>query len=582
MRSALDRFLLAFKSERLNADPFDLGHYIQLYWDDRARFDLALQAEWEARRPGPYGSLCRVLDLNGELGGKPARRLVRLLLQAGRFGDALGTLQDPRFGLLGDAAGRLDHARAFLGLGQVRAARAALARALELDAGAEVEAAEIEAAIAALEAAGQGAGQGSGRWSDTRRFIDQCLELGAVDPAARALLDFLGSGELAARDLPDFHDVLDTVISLNPPRVGVNLLFALERIYPGEERRAALRRINAVLAAEDDEAALEALLQSGQDLATTGALAWARAGRLEAAIPALGQLSVDFHRDAAIRVGLARAIGQDFLARHPLRLEPSRGRRKIFDLFLFRDELRMLQVKLHEMADWVDHFVIVEARQTHAGAQKPLVFQENRSQFAAFEDKIVHVVVDSFPPHARHPWAREMYQRESGLLGLAGRCAEDDLVIVSDTDEVVSRSAVEGFDGDYARLAMERSRYYLNYRRVLPPEEQIVTASLWRASYLARLGLSYGRIALRADKRSPRRSNAGWHFTSIADSAGIVAKLKQAAHQEYADIPEARLANRLRRVRQGKFEEGWERCELDAPFPAYIRDRRAEFEDVLI
>jgi beta-1,4-mannosyl-glycoprotein beta-1,4-N-acetylglucosaminyltransferase len=578
VRSALDRFLLAFKRERLNADPFELDRYIRLYWDDSDGFRRAMQAAWEARQPGPFISLCRVLELNGQLGAKEARRLAWLQLHGGLHREALETLQDPRFGLLRNAAGRLEMARALLGLGQLRSARSALARAVELDAGVKGKAAGIGAQIEALRAAGQG-GEG---WSDARQLVDQCLDLDAPAAAAQAMRDFLRRGGLGAADLPDLHDALDTVVSLIPPSAGANLLRALERIYPGEEDRSVLRLITSVLAGEDDEAAPDALREAGRDLRTTGALAWARAGKLRSAIPALGQLSLDFPRDPAVRYTLARAVGCEVLATFPLRLSPRRGARRIFDVFPFNDELRMLRIKLHEMAEWVDRFVLVEARQTFTGAEKPLVFQQHRAEFSAFDDKIIHVVVDAFPAHVRFPWAREFYQRDMGAAGLAGLCAEDDLVIISDADEVISGEAVKGFSGDYARLAMERARFFLNYREALAPDAQKDAASLWRASYLSSFGLSYARNALRADKKATRLTNAGWHFTSIADSAGIAAKLKQGGHQEYADIPEARLANRLRRVRQGKYEEGWERFELDERFPAYIRERRSEFEDVLI
>ncbi len=275
-------------------------------------------------------------------------------------------------------------------------------------------------------------------------------------------------------------------------------------------------------------------------------------------------------------------VGQEVLKAHPLRYGPEGGGRKVFDVFLFNNELRILKMKLHEMADWVDAFVLVEARQTFTGAPKPLVFQENREQFAAFADKIVHVVVDEFPDWVRHPWAREYHQRDMGVVGLSGRVREDDLVIVSDSDEVISRRAVQDFDGEFAPMGLERMRYFLNYRQDLPPDQLREYPSVWRAGYLRTIGLSNARETVRADKKLRRLASAGWHFTSVADAPGIVEKLNNTSHQEHAGASQDAIAAVLTELRAGRLEAGWERCELDERFPAYLRTHRDEFEDLLL
>ena len=89
-------------------------------------------------------------------------------------------------------------------------------------------------------------------------------------------------------------------------------------------------------------------------------------------------------------------------------------------------------------------------------------------------------------------------------------------------------------------------------------------------------------MVLGFDKKAPRIRDAGWHFTSIADLDGIAEKLRNTAHQEYASFAETRLAVRLAKIRAGKLEPGWERCELDERFPEYIRQRQSALADVLL
>ena len=315
----------------------------------------------------------------------------------------------------------------------------------------------------------------------------------------------------------------------------------------------------------------------------SGALAWGMAGHLEAAIDTLGELTARHPKAVEFRAELARFVGRDVLARHPMGFALPGPRRRVFDVFIFNNEVRLLKLQLHAMKHFVDRFVLVEARQTFTGQAKPATFKRHKAEFAEVGDRIVQVVVDAFPPHVRHPWSREFYQRDMGVLGLSGLCAEDDLVIISDADEVISAETVLGFDGDYARLAMERARYFLNYRERLDGEAQKEASSLWRAGYLASLGLSYARNVLRFDKRAPRLLDAGWHFTSVADAAGIAAKMGSTAHQEFSrGVKTSAVAAGLARLRAGELEPGWERCALDHRFPAWLRENREQFEDLLL
>jgi beta-1,4-mannosyl-glycoprotein beta-1,4-N-acetylglucosaminyltransferase len=116
---------------------------------------------------------------------------------------------------------------------------------------------------------------------------------------------------------------------------------------------------------------------------------------------------------------------------------------KIFDCFTFFRELDILDARLSELAKIVDHFVIVEATHTFQGDPKPLYFADNARRFAAYADKIIHVVIE-FPndiqPRKLHDWSpawrREFYQRDQIVRGLSS-AGPADLVIVSDVDEIL-------------------------------------------------------------------------------------------------------------------------------------------------
>ena len=574
-----DVFLLAFQRDLQCATPHALNHYVRFYWDDRAAFLQAEEVAWASGRPEPFISMARVRAMNAALTAEGARRLTTRLLESRRFGEALEALQDCGGQLGRDRAWLMDVARAELGLGRVERAAVALDAARDGDAEGDEEIARFQGWADAFGRLRTTALE-SRRWEDSRLLFDRWLKLGAVKPAFDVIMEFVGGGGVIDRDhRPSFLAALQTILTLHLPFSSWNLFKSLEQVLTSSALREVLGEICASLS-EIPPAEVPANLGFA-GLRAAGALALGGAGRLEGAIEILGALTLANPKSENLRSFLGRMVGQSVLAKHPLSYGPG-GPRKVFDVFPFNDELRLLKVKLEEMASWVDHFVLVEARQTFTGEPKPLVFDQNRADFAAFDSKIVHVVIDSFPPYVRHPWAREFYQRNMAVAGLSGRCREDDLVILSDADEVIAGGAVRGFDGEYAHLGMERLRYFLNYREVLAGDRLNVAASVWRARYLRTMGISYARDTGRYLRSATRLNDAGWHFTSIADARGVAAKLHNSAHQELAGASVESLDAILTELRAGRYEQGWERCELDDSFPAGIRDHRDEFADVLL
>src|SRR5215469_3785074 len=125
-------------------------------------------------------------------------------------------------------------------------------------------------------------------------------------------------------------------------------------------------------------------------------------------------------------------------------LWPDVAPRRVFDAFLFCDELDLLEARLIELNSAVWRHVLVEAPVTFQGNAKPLFFAENRERFAPWKDKIVHVVAD-LDGHQGH-WAREHASREAiwqGLDGLRG----DDIFMLSDVDEIPRADACQAAPG---------------------------------------------------------------------------------------------------------------------------------------
>lgn len=111
--------------------------------------------------------------------------------------------------------------------------------------------------------------------------------------------------------------------------------------------------------------------------------------------------------------------------------------------------------------DWVTT-IIVEANKTHTGLDKPLYFEEHKTEFEKYQN-IMYFVVDDMPEGT--PREREAHQRNAIMKALNFNCPKDnDIVIISDVDEIPRARAVNMFkpDMEFASLSMEKYAYFLN------------------------------------------------------------------------------------------------------------------------
>lgn len=207
---------------------------------------------------------------------------------------------------------------------------------------------------------------------------------------------------------------------------------------------------------------------------------------------------------------------------------------------MFFNELDLLEIRLNELYEVIDKFVLVEARLTHTGLKKPLYFNENKNRFKRFLPKIIHIIIDDYNEISLlHPFPNnylpgdieaainEHIHRNSIIKGLT-YADKHDIILLSDVDEIprarkitqmsliIKGTAVYGF---------EQSMHYY-YFNLKSKETWIGTkATLFR-------NISYFHDLRETDKFI-RLKNAGWHFSYLGGFKKILDKLRAHVHQEY-------------------------------------------------
>jgi len=216
----------------------------------------------------------------------------------------------------------------------------------------------------------------------------------------------------------------------------------------------------------------------------------------------------------------------------------------------FRDELELLEIKLATLDAVTDEWVLSEARLTHAGQPKPLHFPPNKKRFSPWLGKLTYLV-DSDPPE--DAWAREQRQRRI-LSDALGRADDDDLVMVSDLDEVPDPQHWDALveiarAGGVAtpRLTMHVLGLRWRWPETWPGGARLVTARTLRGSYGGDVNVLFGTYnqdvgALWAGDGSrlygpERPPGAGWHFSHLGGVEGVQTKLGAAGHLQFNTHP---------------------------------------------
>ena len=117
---------------------------------------------------------------------------------------------------------------------------------------------------------------------------------------------------------------------------------------------------------------------------------------------------------------------------------------KIFDCCIYLDEDFLLDLRFNILNDFVDYFVIVESNKTWQNNKKNFNFNINK--FHKFSNKIIYIKVEDMP-EGENPWLRENFQRNSITRGLL-KANNEDLIIISDADEIPNPERVINFDSN--------------------------------------------------------------------------------------------------------------------------------------
>jgi beta-1,4-mannosyl-glycoprotein beta-1,4-N-acetylglucosaminyltransferase len=213
----------------------------------------------------------------------------------------------------------------------------------------------------------------------------------------------------------------------------------------------------------------------------------------------------------------------------------------IYDCFPFYNELDILELRLTELYDFVDHFVLVEADTTYTSRPKPFYYEDNQDRYAQWADKIIHIKVTDMPNHP-DAWVNDIFQRNQIARGIAD-ASPDDLIMVSDCDEIIRPEAIKYMrDSDQSLFALRMTlhNFKFNYMK-LNPDRYSVWAMAGRRSLFDDIEPdAFRQLRFQFFNQPYQFSNdgcevvehGGWHFGYMGDKDWLLDKAQSFAHTE--------------------------------------------------
>ena len=288
----------------------------------------------------------------------------------------------------------------------------------------------------------------------------------------------------------------------------------------------------------------------------------------------------------------------------------------IIDTFSFNKDFNALKIRISELYDVVDLFVVAESAYTHSGKKKPLHLSENIHNFSKFSSKI-KIVSNKRKYLTINPRIREARQRELITRYLKSlKLTKHDLIIHSDCDEIPRGKIIADIkkNNTTCNILLELSAYStrLNLYEGQWTRARVVSGDLFKS--IAKLKQDiflFSNLDLRRHNfplirisdffshryfglwnlpqivwRKPDITvikNGGWHFNNLFPLDQIIEKIESSSHQELNTKEiKAKVLEHYKAGQDVYTGRQYKPVPLDQSFPQCITENLPEWADYIL
>jgi beta-1,4-mannosyl-glycoprotein beta-1,4-N-acetylglucosaminyltransferase len=246
---------------------------------------------------------------------------------------------------------------------------------------------------------------------------------------------------------------------------------------------------------------------------------------------------------------------------------------------MFYNEFDMLRLRLHELYDVVDGFVVSECNRTMNNEAKPFYLTDNLKDFDEFKNKLV-VLVNTLNEN-EDPWHKEFKLRNSAVQHIKFMAQPTDLVLVSNMDEIISADAVKTLkdndDVTYTKFEQKLCYYWLNCVAAIPWHGPSAVSFKYINDY-------FKFMYIKRDAPFQLVPNGGFHFSYLGGPEAIFDKMKTFAHcnedfvKQFVNLDWIKKCIVEPRDLFNRPEIKLSFVNVDSSYPKYIRDNIEYFK----
>jgi len=217
---------------------------------------------------------------------------------------------------------------------------------------------------------------------------------------------------------------------------------------------------------------------------------------------------------------------------------------KIYDCFMFWNEIEVLYIRLDVLYDYVDYFVICESKESHSKKiiKSEFEFIKHKQFLSKFMDKIIYLPIETLPfdgdvnfdkqnnPLNSMNWPNENFQRKY-IFNAIQNINGDDIIAISDVDEIYDPLLIQCIKDNIGQRFIIGINHKLFYYYV-----NAIKTQIWQGSiFIQRNKLrNPDDIQTLRDNRTrlPNYLNGGWHYSWMGDANKIKEKFQCIAEHD--------------------------------------------------
>ncbi|XP_077539951.1 beta-1,4-mannosyl-glycoprotein 4-beta-N-acetylglucosaminyltransferase-like [Haemaphysalis longicornis] len=287
--------------------------------------------------------------------------------------------------------------------------------------------------------------------------------------------------------------------------------------------------------------------------------------------------------------------------------------RTLINGLVFNHELDLLDIRVKELGDAIDYYLIAESNYTYFGSPKGLHLRSNLSAgfLQEYRHKIIPLALGVYNYRTDDPWAPENYCYTSVWREGQHRLPnvrDDDLFWLSDADEIISRDVLlflkyhDGY-GEPVAVGLRWFLYGFFWENRKPVEVGgVCTVAFMRNVYgndsLLLRGMqkfrhvrlpNTGTFQEKWTLRGTAPGYAGWHCSWCFNARGIQVKLASAQRDDgirwgdFVNKSDLAYIESLRKSGQYFDHKGkLKACDPNDTAPAYVKNNRHLFPYLMV